>query len=226
MENKTETEEYIDQVKSMPIEKLCKKLNCTLEEICLGNYIARETKDTVCPYKVILGFADFEGSEVTDLGKLEVVFGNKLNSVKSEDGEPTYLGLNIKNSKITNLGKLRAVYGLFYFDRNLTSLGNLEFLGSGLNLNNTSIRTLGKVRKIKGKLNIEDSSLESLGNLEIVEEMYINSGKLRDLGNLEKAGKISVGAKCGHLALCLLNSCFVRKKGRFVRNNIKKLAMI
>ena len=221
MENRRETEELIEQIKSMSIEKLCKKLKCTPEEICLGDYIAKETKDIQCPYKVILGYADFEGSEVISLGKLEVVFGNKLND---ENGE--YNGLNIKNSKIKNLGKLRAVYGVFSFDKNISTLGNIEYLGSGLNLKNTNIRSLGKVKKINGKLNIEDSSLETLGCLESVDEIHVNSGKLRDLGYLEKVGKISVGAKCGHFVLCLLNNCFIRKKDKFIRSNAKKLAMI
>jgi len=110
--------ERIEKLKELSIETLCKKFNCTPEEICMDDYIARNSNDTECPYKVILGYADFELSNITNLGKLEIVFGRRLKDaygpLNDINGKPVYLGLNIKNSNVNSLGNLKKVYGSFY----------------------------------------------------------------------------------------------------------------
>ena len=60
----------IEELKQLSVADLSRKFQCLPEEICMGDYIARYTDDKVCPYKVILGFANFEGSKVRDLGLL------------------------------------------------------------------------------------------------------------------------------------------------------------
>ena len=57
----------IDEIKALSREELAEKFNCKPEEICMDDYIARNTDDTVCPYKVIMGYANFEDSKVTSL---------------------------------------------------------------------------------------------------------------------------------------------------------------
>jgi len=147
-------EEKIDSLKELSIEELCAKFDCKPEDICLGDYIARNTSDTVCPYKVILGFADFENSDVTSLGKLEIVYGRKLidQGVVLTDihHQAIYNGLNLRNSLITDLGNLQKVYGSFSVNKNITSLGNLNFLGSNLYLNLTNITSIDTDLKIDG----------------------------------------------------------------------------
>ena len=91
--------EKIERVRRMPIEELCKKYNCQPEEICLGDYIARDQDDKVCPYKVILGFANFENSQVESLGNLEVVYGRAM-----QDLNGLVLDLNRNQGTITITG--------------------------------------------------------------------------------------------------------------------------
>ena len=217
-------EEKIEAVHNMSIEKLCEKFNCTPEEICLGDYIARETNDTVCPFKVILGFANFECSNVIDLGPLEVVYGRKRveNGVPARDinGNICYSGINLRNSKIVNLGKLRKVYGSFSLNDKIQSLCDLEFLGSGLYLNKTQIKTINKDLIIDGILNAEFCMLESLGAIKKVKHLNLNTKYLKSFGNLEVCFKVTFGSECNKKLIQLFNNKFTKQNGMFVRNDL------
>lgn len=199
-------EKEIDAVKALSLKELCKLFNCKPQEICKGNYIARETEDKVCPYKVILGFANFEKSEVEDLGKLEIVYGSKFPE-RSFDDTAVYLGLNLANSKITNLGKIKKIYGSISLNNNISDLGNIEFLGSNLYLNDTKIKTLGNnLKEINGRLNVENCCLESTGGLEKVNTIYINSKNFKDFSGVKAYKQATIkfvysqdSAKCSAL---------------------------
>jgi len=214
-------EEKIDSLKELSIEELCAKFDCKPEDICLGDYIARNTSDTVCPYKVILGFADFENSDVTSLGKLEIVYGRKLidQGVVLTDihHQAIYNGLNLRNSLITDLGNLQKVYGSFSVNKNITSLGNLNFLGSNLYLNLTNITSIDTDLKIDGTLNVEECKLQSFGKLISARYIIINSKILNDLGSLESCKHIMLNPNCSEKVKELIKNNFARTSTKLVR---------
>ncbi len=218
-------EEKIEEIKSMTIEELAEKFNCKPEEICTGDYIARYTEDTVCPYKVILGFANFEASKVESLGPLEIVYGKKLmdkfGPITTIHHQSVYLGITIKNSKIKSLGKLRKVYGSIDLNPHITSLENIEFLGSNLYLVNSRLESLGNLKKVDGILNLEDDvarcKLTSLGNLQKARRLYINSNSLQDLGDLEEVCEIRLSNSCNPKVINLIETSLVRSGLKYIR---------
>lgn len=213
--------EKIEKVKTMSIDELCTKFRCSPDEICLGDYLPRYTKDTVCPYKVILGFANFEGSNVTDLGKLEIVFGKLLQDehgpIKDLAGMPVYLGINLANSLINDLGNLKSVYGSIDLNKNITSLKNVEFLGSHLFLRNTNLQDLGNLQLIDGTLNIEQNKLISFGHLRKVGTLQIGSQIVRDFGEIEAVRKFDVYIT-NHSTSKLISKEFELKNNKYVRS--------
>lgn len=186
--------EKIDSLKQKSIEELSKKFNCLPEEICVGDYIARYTDDKVCPYKVILGFANFEGSDVTSLGNLEIVYGKKLEDrtgpLLDVNGNQSYLGINLVDSKIRSLGNLQQVYGSITLNEDIKSLENVKFLGSNLFLGRTNLQDLGNLEVVDGMLNFERTSIRTLGKLKKVRKLRIASQSLKSLGDLEWAKEI------------------------------------
>lgn len=222
-------EEKIEAVHNMSIDELCEKFNCSPEEICLGDYIARYTEDTICPYKVILGFANFEGSNVTDLGPLEIVYGKKLKDgdldLKDVHGHLIYNGINLRNSKITNLKNLRKVYGTIGLHTRTTSLGNLQFVGSSLYLNGTTLKTIDSELKIDGRLNVEDCELESFGNMLQARYIFLRTSKLKDLGNIESCKKIMVDRRCSNRVAELIEKNFIFRNGKMVRKSLINLEL-
>lgn len=221
-------EEKIDRIKEMSIKELCEKFDCKPEEICMGDYMPKYTGETVCPYKVILGYANFEGSNVTDLGKLEVVYGRKQVEEKSifrtKKKEASYLGISVKYSKIQSLGRLRKVYGSIGLNSSITTLGNLEFLGSSLYISNLNVQDLGKLKTIDGILYLEDDSnrckVMSLGKLKRVGKLCLNTSTLRELGDLEEFSAIQCGTKCNYKIGDILKDKFKKVDGKYVRKDL------
>ena len=216
--------EKIEIILAMPIEELCIKYNCKPEEICMGDYIARNTDDTVCPYKVILGFANFENSNVTDLGPLEVVFGKKL---KDRDTFITdlnscymYHGINLRGSKVSSLGNLIKVYGSFSLNSRIKSFGKLSFLGSGLYFNRTTIKTIDTELQVDGMVNVENCELVSLGGLKATRSLNIDSKSLQSFGDLEKVSKISFGVDCDKKMIGYFEKTYARSEGKFIRKDL------
>ncbi len=226
MDNKIVKE--IDLIKNLSIDKLCKKFNCNPEEICLGDYIAKATNDTVCPYKVILGFANFEGSNVESLGKLEIVYGKKLvdrqGPLTDINGNAIYLALNLANTNIEDLGNLKKVYGSLSLNGNIKSLKNIKFLGSNLYSNATGLEDLGDLEIINGTLGLDDfggaCKITSLGNVKKIGKLYINTKSLKDFGKVEEISKISVGS--GYLSEMrdLIIKNFTKVNGKYVRKEL------
>lgn len=91
--NVTKLKEKLYLIKDKFVRYYAKLYNCLENEIYAGDYKPGDEK--VCPYKVILGSADFKGSNVTDLGELEIVKGN----------------LNTSGSKVEIFGNLKHVKG-------------------------------------------------------------------------------------------------------------------
>lgn len=224
----TKLEAKIEQIKNMTIEELCEKFDCAPEQICMGDYIAKQTNDKVCPYKVILGFANFERSDVVDLGDLEVVYGKKLPSqyvgLKTSQRENIYMGISLKYSKIVNTGKLRKIYGSITLNPNITSLGNIEFLGSNFYISNLNLSDLGALKKVDGILYLNDDSIKckikSLKNLNKAKILNINTSSLRDLGNAEEFRGIIFGKHCSDKVIELFENSFEFNGSRYVRKDL------
>ena len=105
-----------------------------------------------------------------------------------------FLGINLANSLVKNLGNLRKVYGSIDLNNRITSLNNLEYLGSNLFLGKTKLVDLGNLQTIDGTLNIEKSNLKSLGCLRKVGTLQIYSQTMRDFGEIEEIKKIEVNS--------------------------------
>ena len=182
-------EQEIETFKAMSRAELAKYFHCKEEEICMGDYIARDTLDTVCPYVVIMGFANFEDSYVESTGKLKVVFGSKILGRTQKDSA-SYIGINFKGSKIKSTGKIVKVYGSVSLNKLITSLNKIRILGSNLYLNNTNIINLGDLNEINGILSLDDSILKSLCKLEKVTKIYAYHCILNDFGDLNMVKSI------------------------------------
>ncbi len=187
-------EKKIINMKEKSVSELAELFHCREDEICLSDYIARKTSDTVCPYKVIMGYANFEDSLVTDLGKLEVVVGKETLETNAQN-QRIYLGINLYRSKIKDLKNLKIVFGTFNaYGTQIKSLAKVKFLGSGLMLTGTQIQDLGALKEVNGSLWIEETNIKSLGHLEIVsDEIFARKSKLEDVGNLRQFGSLFLG---------------------------------
>lgn len=192
---------------------LAEYYNCTEEEICLDNYFPE--KETRCPYKLILGDANFIFSKMTDLGKLQIIVGNaNFASSKITDlGELQSIGGDafFNGSKITNLGKLESIGRNAFFDYSeVTDLGKLKIIGMNAKFNYSKITNLGKLQSIGrnaffnysevtdldelqsigGDADFRDSIVTYLGKLQSIggDAVFSNS-KITDLGKLQNIGR-------------------------------------
>lgn len=168
------TNSNLEELKKLPkIKKyLAEYYNCTEEEICIGYY--KPTKETRCPYKIILGNADFANSKITDLGKLKII------------GENAYFD----NSNVTNLGKLQSIGGCSYFKNSkITDLGELEIIGECAYFSNSNVINLGKLQKIGRDACFEYSKITNLGKLQVIgKSAFFNDSEVTNLGELQSIG--------------------------------------
>ena len=151
---------------------LAEYYNCTEEEICTGDYIPKE--ETRCSYKVILGNAYFEGSEVTDLGNLRIIGGEAW----------------FRYSKVTDLGNLQIIGGYAdFYNSNVTDLGNLQSIGEDAEFYKSKVTDLGNLRSVGGDLDLRGSKVTDLGNLRSVGgDLDLRGSKITSLGNIEYIG--------------------------------------
>jgi len=91
------------------------------------------------------------GLPLTDMGALEAVDGRAF----------------IQDTDLTDLGNLIRIEGSLTLPENeqLTSLGNLEYVGGDISLNGTEISTLGKLTHIGGSLDARGSALQDIRSL-------------------------------------------------------------
>ena len=171
---------------------LAEYYNCTEEEICVGDYIPKE--ETRCPYKVILGNADFRYSNVTDLGDLQKIGGN----ANFRDSNVTTLGklqsiggfVNFVNTKITNLGDLQSIgEDAYFYNSKITDLGKLQIIGRDAHFCDSKITDLGKLQIIGRDAEFAFSKVTDLGKLQSIgRTAYFAFSKVTDLGNIEYIG--------------------------------------
>ena len=173
-------------------KQLAEYYNCTEEEISLDNYTP--TKETRCPYMVILGDADFTNSNITDLGKLQFIGGDAdfTNSNITDLGKLQSIGGDayFDNSNITDLGKLQSIGGYAYFnDSKITTLGELQKIGGKAYFNNSEVTSLGKLQSIGGNVYFKNSKVTSLCKLQVIGgSALFEFSKVTDLGELQKIG--------------------------------------
>ncbi len=152
---------------------LAEYYNCGEEEICMGDYEPKE--ETRCPYKIILGNADFYHSKVTNLDNLKII------------GKGAFFGY----SEVTNLGNLESIGGFANFgDSKITDLGNLQHIGEGADFRCSEITDLGNLQHIGEGADFSNSKVTSLGNLESIGEYAdFRDSEVTDLGNLQHIGE-------------------------------------
>ena len=167
--------------------------NCTEEEICMGDYKPKE--EMTCPYKIILGNADFDGSKVTDLGNLQYIGGSAYFnwSEITSLGNLQYIGGStyFSNSQVTDLGNLKSIGGNahFYYFKG-TDLGNLQNIGGDADFEGSKVTDLGNLQYIGGKANFKYSEITDLGNLQNIGGCAnFGNSKVTDLGNLQSIGE-------------------------------------
>lgn len=115
--------------------------------------------------RTISGHADFENSQIIDLGNLETIggFASFKNSQIKDLGNLKSIGLyaNFKNSQVTDLKNLRSIGGdAFFYNSKVEDLGKLEFIGGDAFFENSKVRDLGKLKHISGNAIIFDSPLK------------------------------------------------------------------
>jgi hypothetical protein len=66
-----------------------------------------------------------------------------------------------------------------------------EYVGGDVTLSNSNTN-IGKIKYIGGNLNLQDSEIESLSNLESVGGVLYLKGNLKDLGKLKKVGRLDI----------------------------------
>ena len=161
--------------KKLPKAKryLAEYYNCAEEEMCLDNYTP--IKETRCPYKVILGDSDFRYSNVTDLGKLQII------------GRDAFFA----HSEVTDLGELQSIGGdAYFYDSKITTLGELQSIGGNANFSFSKITNLGKLQSIGRSAYFSNSDVINLGKLQkIGEDACFEYSKITNLGKLQSIGK-------------------------------------
>ena len=154
-------------------DKIAKYYNCEENEIALFNITFKG--ESSCPYKVILGNADFRYSKVTDLGNLQYIGGNA----------------SFGNSKVTNLGNLQYIGGYASFEfSSVTDLGNLQYIGGDAWFEYSKVTNLGNLQYIGGIACFRHSKVTDLGNLQYIgENAYFSDSNVTDLRNLQYIGE-------------------------------------
>ena len=171
---------------------LAEYYNCTEEEICVGDYTP--TKETRCPYKVILGDSNFGYSNVTNLGNLRIIGGNAYFDFSeiTDLGELQIIGRNayFNYSNVTDLGDLQIIGRDAHFERSyITNLGKLQKIGGSAYFKYSEITDLGKLQKIGGDADFDFSKVTDLGKLESIGGIaYFKNSKITNLGNLKSIG--------------------------------------
>ena len=174
-------------------DKIAKYYKCEENEIALGNVTFKGKSS--CPYKVILGNADFRYSKVTDLGNLQYIGGNAYfgNSKVTNLGNLQYIGgyASFEFSSVTDLGNLQYIGGDAWFEYSkITNLGNLQYIGGTVCFRGSKVTDLGNLQYIGGTACFWDSKVTDLGNLQYIGgNAYFKESKITNLGSLQIIGR-------------------------------------
>ena len=192
--------------------------NCTEDEIFLGDVGfcgSKHENMEVCPYKVILGDADFSCSNIKSLGGLKVICGDACfsSSLVQDLGNLTTIGGNADfiGSEVQSLGNLTTIGGDADFRysqiqslENLTTIGrnaalnhskiqtldNLRIIGGNVSFGGTQIKSLNNLTTIGGDADFRFSQIQSLENLTTIGRCaYFSYVKIKGFDNLERIGK-------------------------------------
>jgi len=178
------------------IEKLIEGLLPTLPNKFYGekevviNFSDFDNKKT----KIIIGYADFNGSQVTDLRQLTTIGGdaNFQGSQVTDLGQLTTIGgdADFEYSKITDLGQLTTIGGNAIFGGSkVTDLGQLTTIGGYADFNGSQIKDLGQLTTIGGNAYFRDSQIKDLGQLTTIGGYAeFENSQVTDLGQLTTIG--------------------------------------
>jgi len=96
---------------------------------------------------------------------------------------------DLQETSLKSLKNLESIGSNLYLGENVTSLGNLEYVGGIASLSNSKIETLNKLARVERGLFLSSSNVKDLGQLEYVgEELQIDNTKIKDLRNLKYVG--------------------------------------
>ena len=146
--------------------------------------------------KAIKGKADFENSNITNLGELQSIGGNAIfRKSKIKDlGKLQSIGGDADFCKayITDLGNLQSIGGNADFCKayiTSASLGKLQSIGGNADFGLSNITDLGELQSIGGNAYFENSMITNLGNLQTIgRNVVFRNSKITDLGNLQSIG--------------------------------------
>ena len=187
--SKLKNKKYVEKLRKMSDEELCKMFNCRPEQICRGNYVARLTDDKVCPYVVVLGYVNAAASTLISLGDLAFVGIGEFDSGLDNQG------LILSNSYITSSGKVKYICGSYIMDaktKYVDSMGEIEYIGGNCYMNRTPITSMGKVKEIGGILSLDESNVKTLQGVEKIGVIYAHlANRLQSWGTtLKQVGDV------------------------------------
>ena len=180
----------------------------------IGNFKPLEEVQSNLFPKYVEGYANFENSQVTDLGRLQSIggyayFGDSqvtdLGSLQSiggyasfENSQVTDLGslqsiggdANFEDSQVTELGGLQSIGGDASFgDSQVTELGGLQSIGGDASFGDSQVTELGRLQSIGGGANFRDSQVTDLGSLQSIGgDANFEDSQVTDLGSLQSIG--------------------------------------
>lgn len=176
-------------------------LECDVDDICFTDFKPEKNSCKVCPYKFILGDADF--ANVKDLGELKLITGKvDFRESKVDDLKMlTYIGgsANFGGTEIESLGNLHYIGGNLgfrgelaseYWETKVVDLGRLKYVGGNFDGFLMLCKSLNNLEYVKGTLNLSNArNLKDLGKLHYVgNDFKIFRTKVQSLGNLNFIG--------------------------------------
>lgn len=75
---------------------------------------------------------------------------------------------------------------------NITSLGNLKWVGGWLDIEGTNVTSLGNLEYVIAHLNIRKTKINSLGNLRNVKSIFCSVGEQYDKIKAENEGRFGI----------------------------------
>ena len=96
---------------------------------------------------------------------------------------------DLQETSLKSLKNLESIGGNLYLGENVTSLGNLQYVGGIADLSNSKVESLNNLAEVKRRLHLSSSNVKDLGQLEHVgESLHIQNTNLKNLGKLKYVG--------------------------------------
>jgi len=141
------------------------------------------------PYKLDNGNLEIESykqpSDFYTWSDIGVDENELLENVEIINGNASFT-----ESPITELKHIKKITGNVYLNSQISSLGDLEYIGGNVDFSSTTdLTSLGKLKHISGNVHMPiNENIKSLGNLETIGG-NANLYGVSDLGNLKRIGK-------------------------------------